>query len=66
MFVQSIKSKQGTSYTHLSRGQKDGLRQHGLSEREFDNLSEEEKQEWIEELDIDSYETMRKFDKNYL
>ena len=48
---------------HLSPGQRDGLRQHEVTTRDFDRMDETSQREWVEELHMDSYAAMRNYHK---
>jgi len=48
---------------HLSKGERDGLKQHEVTPEMFDKMDEVSQREWVEELDMDSYREMRNFHK---
>ncbi len=52
--------KQLDSIHDLTVGQRDGLRQHGLSPEAFDRMPPLEQHEWLEELKTDSYQGARR------
>jgi hypothetical protein len=44
----------------LTKGQRAGLREHGLTDEQFDRLDTTSQMEWKDELKLDAYQTMRR------
>jgi len=52
--------KKLSSLHSLTKGERAGLREHGIRDRDFDKMSTREQHEWKEELKLDSYQQIRK------
>jgi hypothetical protein len=48
------------AHRDLTKGQIAGLKEHGISQDQFDRLDTTSQSEWKEELKLDAYQTMRK------
>lgn len=56
----SAQGRRLDSIHDLSKGERDGLKQHGIKPEEFDKMDTASQYEWKEEMNKDAYQKMRK------